>query len=113
MKASNLLVTALVTIVSTFAQAQSASTDHNPQASHVSPSATSMADGEVRKVDKAAGRLTLRHGPIENLDMPGMTMVFKAADPKLLDTLKEGDKVRFVADRVVGVYTVTHIEAAR
>jgi Cu/Ag efflux protein CusF len=72
-----------------------------------------MAEGEVRKVDKEAGKLTLRHGRIENLDMPAMTMVFRAADPKLLDGLKEGDKVRFAADRVDGAITVTRIEAAK
>ena len=69
-----------------------------------------MADGEVRKVDKAAGKVTLRHGPLENLGMPGMTMVFRAADPKMLEGLKEGDKVKFSAERVNGAFTVTHIE---
>lgn len=113
MKTAHLLATVLVTLVSTLAQAQSVSADHSSHAGHVSASAISMADGEVRKVDKATGKLTLRHGPIENLDMPGMTMVFKASDPTLLDGLKEGDKVRFMADRVVGVYTVTRIEVAR
>ncbi len=71
-----------------------------------------MADGEVRKVDKAAGKLTLRHGRIESLDMPGMTMVFKVADPRLLDGLKEGDKLRFSADRVQGAITITAIVRA-
>lgn len=72
-----------------------------------------MAEGEVRKVDKAQGKLTLRHGPITNLEMPGMTMVFRVADPKLLDTLKEGDKVRFSAERVNGAITVTGVEAVK
>ncbi|HEV8690801.1 MAG TPA: copper-binding protein [Ideonella sp.] len=71
-----------------------------------------MTDGEVRKVDKAQGKLTLRHGPIQNLDMPGMTMVFKVADPKLLDKVKEGDKIRFAAERTGGAITVTAIEPA-
>jgi Cu/Ag efflux protein CusF len=71
------------------------------------------ADGQVRKVDKEQGKLTLRHGPIANLDMPGMTMVFKVADPKMLDGLKPGDKVKFAAERVDGAITVTAIEAAR
>jgi len=74
---------------------------------------TPMSDGEVRKVDKEQGKLTLRHGPIQNLEMPGMTMVFKVADPKMLDQLKEGDKVRFSADRVGGAITVTNIEPVR
>ena len=72
-----------------------------------------MADGEVRKVDRDAGKLTLRHGPIANLDMPGMTMVFRVADPRMLESLKEGDKVRFSANRLNGAMTVTAIEAAR
>jgi uncharacterized cupredoxin-like copper-binding protein/Cu/Ag efflux protein CusF len=70
-------------------------------------------EGEVRKVDKAAGKITLRHGPIASLDMPAMTMVFRARDPAMLDTVRAGDKVRFTADKVKGVYTVTHIEAAK
>jgi Cu(I)/Ag(I) efflux system periplasmic protein CusF len=72
-----------------------------------------LAEGEVRKVDREAGKLTLRHGRIDNLDMPAMTMVFRAADPKLLDGLKEGDKVRFSADRVDGTITITRIETTR
>ena len=72
-----------------------------------------MTDGEVRKIDKEQGKVTLRHGPIVNLDMPGMTMVFKVADAKLLDTIKEGDKVKFAADRVNGAITVTVIEQAK
>ena len=69
-----------------------------------------MADGEVRKVDKQQGKLTLRHGPIASLDMPGMTMVFKVADPRMLDSLQPGDRVKFFADRIQGTVTVTAIE---
>jgi len=72
-----------------------------------------MAEGEVRKVDKEAGKVTLRHGPIANLEMPGMTMVFKVASPKMLEGLKDGDKVKFSADRVNGAITVTAIEPAK
>ena len=78
-----------------------------------SASALPASDGEVRKVDREQGKLTLRHGPIANLDMPGMTMVFRVADPKLLDGIKEGDKVKFSADRVNGAITVTAIQAAK
>ncbi|MCC7327299.1 MAG: copper-binding protein [Burkholderiales bacterium] len=71
-----------------------------------------MSEGEVRKVDSAAGKLTLRHGPLENLDMPEMTMVFRVKDPAWLAQVKVGDKVRFVAERVDGKLTVTalHLE---
>lgn len=70
-------------------------------------------DAEVRKVDKEAGKLTLRHGPIKSLDMPGMTMVFRVADPKMLDALTQGDTVRFSVDRVNGALTITRIEAVK
>lgn len=76
------------------------------------PAAAPQSDGEVRKIDKEQGRVTLRHGPLANLDMPAMTMVFKTADPKLLDGLKEGDKVRFAAEKVNGTFTVTAIQPA-
>ncbi|ODV11397.1 MAG: RND transporter [Rubrivivax sp. SCN 70-15] len=72
-----------------------------------------LVDGEVRKVDRDAGKLTLHHGPITNLDMPGMTMVFRVADPKMLDGLKPGDKLRFTAERIDGAITVTRIEPVR
>ena len=72
-----------------------------------------MSEGEVRKVDKTAKKITLKHGPIENLGMPGMTMVFRATNPALLDKLKAGDKVRFAADRAGDDYTVSRIEPAR
>jgi uncharacterized cupredoxin-like copper-binding protein len=75
--------------------------------------AAPMIDGEVRKIDKPAGKLTLHHGPIPNLEMPGMTMVFHVANPKLLEGLKEGDKVRFAAARVNGSITVTRIEMSK
>jgi len=77
------------------------------------PTATGMTDGEVRKIDKAQGKVTLKHGPIGNLDMPGMTMVFKVADPALLDGIKEGDRVRFSADRLNGAIVVTDIQPAK
>lgn len=70
------------------------------------------ADGEVVKTDPAAGKMTLRHGPIKNLDMDGMTMVFRVADPVLFTKVKAGDKVRFEADRVNGALTVTKIDKA-
>lgn len=72
--------------------------------------ASVMTEGVVRKVDRATGKLTLRHGPIRNLDMPAMTMVFRVAQRQLLDGLNAGDRVRFEADRIEGVYTVTRIE---
>ena len=69
-----------------------------------------MATGEVRKVDMEAGKVTLRHGPIASLGMPAMTMVFRVADPKMLDQLKQGDKIRFSADRLNGAIVLTEVE---
>ena len=68
------------------------------------------SDGEVRKVDKAQGKVTIKHGEIKNLDMPPMTMVFVVKDKSVLDTLKVGDKVKFVAGKDGGTYTVTEIK---
>lgn len=64
-------------------------------------------EAEVRKVDKAQGKLTLKHGEIKKLDMPPMTMVFRVRDPKMLDGLNVGDKIRIDADKLDGQYTVT------
>jgi len=73
-----------------------------------------MVNGQVTKIDEAAGKITLKHGPIKKLDMnEGMTMVFRAQDPAMLKQVKVGDKVRFDADRVNGKFTVTKIEKAR
>lgn len=69
-----------------------------------------LSDGLVKKVDKAQGKLTLRHGPLANLDMPPMTMVFRVTDPAWLDQVKPGDKIRFRADRVDGALAVTQLE---
>ena len=68
-----------------------------------------MVKGEVVKVDKAAGKVTLKHGPIKKLDMDSMTMVFRVADPAMLDKMKAGDRIEFEADRVNGAITVTKI----
>ena len=69
--------------------------------------------GEVRKIDESAGKITLKHGEIKNLDMPPMSMAFAVKDPALLGKVKVGDKVRFAADKIDGTYTVTAIEVAR
>lgn len=66
--------------------------------------------GTVEKVDTAQDKITIDHGPIKNLDMEAMTMVFRAQDPALLKGVKAGDKVRFTADRVNGQISVTSIE---
>ena len=74
------------------------------------PAAT-LTDGEVRRIDRDQGKVTIKHGEIRNLEMPPMTMVFRVKDPSMLDRLKPGDKIRFAADQVNGAFTVTRIEA--
>lgn len=68
-----------------------------------------MTEAEVRKVDIHTGRITLRHGEIAHLQMPPMTMVFRAREAALLQGLKPGDRVRFRAEKVEGGYAVTAI----
>ena len=72
----------------------------------------SMTEGEVRKIDKEARKITLKHGDIKNLDMPGMTMVFQVRDPALLDKMAAGDRIRFTAEQQQGAYVVTRVEKA-
>src|SRR5215467_6582743 len=73
-----------------------------------------MVNGQVKKIDEAAGKITLKHGPIKKLEMSeGMTMVFRVQDPAMLKQVKVGDKVKFDADRVNGQITVTKIEKAK
>lgn len=74
--------------------------------------ATGTAEGVVRKIDKDAGKITIRHGPIAGLDMPAMSMVFRAKKAALLDKVKVGDKVRFGVLHDKGAFFVTGIEAA-
>lgn len=75
--------------------------------------AQQLSDGEVRKVDKEAKKITIKHGPLANLDMPPMTMVFQVKDAAMLEQVKAGDKVKFQAEKVGGAFTVTKIEPAK
>lgn len=78
-----------------------------------SASAAEMADGEIRRIDMASKKITIKHGVIKSLDMPGMTMVFQVKDPALLDKIKTGDKVRFRAEKANGAMVVTEMEPAK
>ena len=97
------------------AQAAPAPAQPAPQAQAVPAPARDLptVSGTVEKVDAASGRITIDHGAIPNLNMDAMTMVFRAADPAMLKQVKQGDKVRFSADRVNGQITVTKIQKAR
>ncbi len=98
-------------LISVAAGVQSAQT--NMQGEAKSAGATqAMSTGEVKKIDKEAGKITIKHGPLTNLDMPGMTMVFRAKDASMLDQAKAGDKINFIAEKVDGALVVTKMESA-
>lgn len=73
--------------------------------------ASGMSSGEVKKVDKDAGKITIKHGPLANLDMPAMTMVFRVKDAAMLDQVKQGEQIHFVAEKANGALTVMKLEA--
>lgn len=75
--------------------------------------AADFAEGEVTRVDKEAGKVTLKHGPIPSLDMPPMRMVFRVKEPAMLDAVKVGDRIRFRAEKIGGAYTVTELAAPK
>lgn len=86
---------------------------HHPASPAAATSAADMTEGEVRKIDKDAKKITIKHGEIKNLDMPAMTMVFQARNGALLDPLKVGDKIRFVAEQSATGLVVTDIQLAK
>jgi Cu(I)/Ag(I) efflux system protein CusF len=84
---------------------------------HIQPASAAetsvMSDGVVRKIDAANGRITLKHGPIANLDMPGMTMVFRAQPPTLLTNVNVGDAVKFHAESINDALIVTALQVVK
>jgi Cu(I)/Ag(I) efflux system protein CusF len=83
-------------------------------ATQVAFAQSSMVAGQVVKVDQSAKKITIKHGPIPKLDMDeGMTMVYAAPDPNMLNAVKAGDKVNFEAEQVNGQFTLTKIEKAK
>ncbi len=109
MKLKHLVLAAALGAVPAFAQTHS----HDHTANAATAAGVAMTDAEVRKVDKEAGKITLKHGEIKNLEMPPMTMVFQVKDPVTLEKVKQGDKVRFTAEKVNGAYTLTSIEPVK
>jgi Cu(I)/Ag(I) efflux system periplasmic protein CusF len=104
---------ASIVIVSTLFAVSSASFAASHAAaptSAVSATSLPMAEAEIRKIDLENKKVTLKHGEIKNLDMPGMTMVFQVKDGVMLDNIKTGDKVKFTADKINGAYTVLSLE---
>ncbi|MBL8569472.1 MAG: copper-binding protein [Phreatobacter sp.] len=82
-------------------------------AASLSVASAQSINGEVVKIETDRGRITLKHGAIPNLDMDPMTMVFRVADPAMLQQVRQGDRVTFEASRVNGSITVTRIQRAR
>ncbi len=107
---STLSISLLLAVSTASAQTTSPAPD---AAAKPAQAMTDMVDGEVRKVDKDARKITLRHAEIKKLDMPAMTMVFQVKDPAMLDKVKAGDKVKFKAEGTGGALTVTEIEPAK
>ena len=113
------LLTAIAAVIFSVAQlmaanafAQAADPARPAGTSGAAP-APELSDGEVRRIDRDSRKITLKHGEIKNLDMPGMTMVFQVKDAALLDTLQVGNKVKFRADRTDGAFVVTNIQAVK
>lgn len=109
------LLTALAASMASHAFADDAQQENHAMSSELSRTASSqpaapMSEGEVRKIDKDGGKLTIKHGPLANLDMPGMTMVFRVKDPAILEQVRAGDKITFVADKVGGQIIVTQLQ---
>jgi len=108
----------LVSVAIAAAYSVSASADDNKehgsaQGAEQAASTAEMSEGEVRKVDKDSKKITLKHGEIKNLDMPGMTMVFRVKDVAMLDKVHAGDKVKFKAEKSEGALVVTEIRLAK
>jgi Cu/Ag efflux protein CusF len=113
MKQSIAFAFAVAAGLATPAWAQKPADDHSAHHGAAKAQAAPLAEGEVRKVDKAAKKITLKHGPIPNIDMPAMTMVFAVKDPALLDKAKPGQKVKFQAEMIGSEATVTRLEPVR
>lgn len=107
----SLIATIVAAAVASPALAASSSSVANGGAVEVAQ-ANPMTEGEIKKIDTAAGKITLKHGPIQKLEMPGMTMVFQMKDKALLNGLAVGDMVLFDVEKTGGAMTVTSIKKA-
>lgn len=106
---STVLALSLGLPVASHANAETAA----PQASSAEVAQTTMTEGVVKRINKETGKLTIKHGPIVNLDMPAMTMVFHVADAAMTDQVQVGDQVHFVVEKLEGKYTITRLERAQ
>ena len=117
MRTATISAVFLLPLAGSVAWAAGDSTDkhHDSKAAAVTTASdtANMTDAEVRKVDKGAKKITLKHAEIKNLEMPAMTMVFQVKDSALLDKVKAGDKVKFKAEKMPSGIVVTEIEMAK
>ena len=87
--------------------------EHSHKAEAKVAAQVEMADGEIRKINKNTGKITVKHGKIKSVEMPPMTMVFGVADKAMLEGLSEGDKVKFNVKQEGSNYTVTEIKKTK
>jgi Cu(I)/Ag(I) efflux system protein CusF len=109
----NLLAATTAALLMTLSFAAPAQPDRSADIVLAQAPASDMTEGEIRKVDKDTKKITIKHGEIKNLDMPGMTMLFQVKDPAMLDMVKPGDKVKFRAEKAGGAIVVTEIQIAK
>ena len=112
----SLLSAALLLATLAVSPAYAAGVSHDAHAGHGAAPVSSSAglvDGVVKKIDKAAGKVTIAHGPLLNLNMPAMTMAFRVKDATWIDQMAVGGKIRFVAEDMSGTLTVVRFEAAK
>jgi len=106
----NVFASTLIAVAVTISTPVIAAGDHGSHATMPAhAAAAALTDGLVKKVDKPGSKLTVSHGPLPN-GMPAMTMVFRVKDAVWLDQLKNGDRIRFVADTVNDVMTIVRLE---
>ena len=108
------IATASIALAITLSAPGIAASDHSGHAAaHAQPAGKAqMVEGLIKKVDRPAGKVTLSHGPLPN-GMPGMTMVFRVKEAAWLEEMKDGDKIRFMSDKVDGVFTIVQFEAGK
>jgi len=107
--------TALIALLGLFPLASRAANEHMGHGSHnsgviQSASASQLVDGVVKKIDKTAGKVTVTHGPLTNLNMPAMTMVFRVKEAVWLEQMQSGGKIRFIADSINNTLTIVRFE---
>lgn len=104
------LAAALAVSLAPLAQANDAHHAPSAAAAPAAPTEVTLTEGEVKKINKEAGKLTIKHGELKNLGMSPMTMIFRVQDAAMLEQVKIGDKIGFVAERVGGQLVVTKLE---